>query len=607
MCGIIGYTGNDEKASGKLIEGLKNLEYRGYDSAGIALIDNGRLVRYRSKGRISKLESKIKNKKIKGNTGVGHTRWATHGRPSEENAHPHTDCKNRITVVHNGIVENYNELKEGLRKRKHRFTSQTDTEIFAHMIEEKINKGLFRAVNETIKKVRGFYAIVVIDRENPGTLVAARKGSPLVIGKGKKENYIGSDVTSFLKYTKKAVFLEDEDVCLITGGNYSVYNRGKKVIRKVKDIKWSHKQAEKGGFPHFMMKEIMEEPEAFEDTILGRFDHEKGTVNFGNISRAKIRKVKNIRIIACGTSYHAALLGKYLFQKYAGINTVAEIGSEARYSEPVVEKNTLIITISQSGETTDTLAAFNNMKAKAFHSLAIVNVVGSTLSRESKGVIYTHAGPEIGVAATKTFISQLAVLYLLVFYTAGAKEKMTRARMKKALGNLRKIPGMIKKICRDRKRIEKIAEKYCKQKDFLYYGRNIYYPVALEGALKLKEISYIHAEGYPAGEMKHGPIALVNNRVPNVFIAPQGRFYEKIINNIEEIRARQGTIIAITNKSNRKIEKNCHDIINVPDIDEDFYPLLAVVPLQLLAYYIGIKKGVDVDKPRNLAKSVTVE
>ena len=607
MCGIIGYIGDDNNASKKIIEGLKNLEYRGYDSAGIAIIDRGRLIRHRAKGKISRLESRIKGLKIKGKTGVGHTRWATHGKPSEENAHPHVCCNNRITVVHNGIMENYNELKEQLKKRRHRFTSETDTEIFAHLIEEKINKGLYSAVYEAIKKVRGFYAIVVLDRDNPGTIVAARKGSPLVAGLGKNENYIGSDVTSFLKYTRKAVFLEEEDICIIKKGSVKVFNNGKKAIRHPKTIKWSHRQAEKSGFPHYMLKEIFEQPEAFEDTILGRFNSEKGAVHFGGISLAKMKKVKNIRLIACGTSAHAALTGKYLFQKLAGINTTVEIGSEMRYSSPVVEKDTLIITVSQSGETTDTIAAFNSVKKKALHSIAIVNVVGSTLSRESAGVIYTHAGPEIGVAATKTFTSQLAVLYLLVLYIAKVKGRMNSLQVRKGIRNLRKVPRLIKSILKDAGRIEKIAAKYFRQKDFLYYGRNMNYPIALEGALKLKEISYIHAEGYPAGEMKHGPIALVNDKVPNVFIATQGELYEKIMNNIEEIRARKGTIIAIANKSNKKIRKYADDIIYIPDTDEDYYPLLSVIPMQLLAYYIGVKKGIDVDKPRNLAKSVTVE
>ncbi|MFP4465785.1 MAG: glutamine--fructose-6-phosphate transaminase (isomerizing) [Candidatus Goldiibacteriota bacterium] len=606
LCGIIGYTGNKDAIT-KIISGLKKLEYRGYDSAGAAVIDRGGFIRHRAKGKIAALEKKIKNITIKGTTGIGHTRWATHGRPSEENAHPHIDSTGKITVVHNGIIENYLELRDELKKKGYKFISETDTEIFAHLISAGMKKGILAAVTSALKKVRGFFAIAVISTEEPDTIIAARNGSPLVAGIGKGENYIASDVTSFLKYTKKALFFEDGDVAVIKKDAIKVYNSGRKVLRKVKEIKWTHEQAEKGGFPHFMIKEIFEEPTAFEDTILGRFDSSKGEINFDGIKRSKIEKINNIRIIACGTSYYAALTAKYIIEKYGGINTVVDIGSEIRYQSPVIDKKTLIITVSQSGETTDTIAALNSFKKKAGYTIAVVNVVGSTLSRGSEGVIYTHAGPEIGVAATKTFLSQLAVLYLFAFYAGSIKKRLKKEDVKKCIRNMRKIPWMIKKILRDRGRIEKTAAKYYKQKDFLYYGRNVNYPIALEGALKLKEISYIHAEGYPAGEMKHGPIALVDNKVPNVFIAPQGKLYEKIRNNIEEIRARAGIIIAVTNRSNTQIKKCSDDVIYVPDIDEDYYPLTTVIPLQLLSYYIGVKKGIDVDKPRNLAKSVTVE
>jgi glucosamine--fructose-6-phosphate aminotransferase (isomerizing) len=606
VCGIIGYIGGDN-ATERIIYGLKKLEYRGYDSTGIAIVEAGRIIRYRSLGRIQNLEKKIKGLKISGTTGIGHTRWATHGKPSEENAHPHVDCSGKITIIHNGIIENYFELKEELKKKKHIFTSETDTEIFAHMIEENIGMGIEKAVSMALKRIRGMYAMVILYSDEPDKIIAARQGGPLVIGIGKGENYIASDVPSFLKYTKKAMFLEDGDMAVISRYTVEVINGGKKVKRAIKEIKWTDEQAEKGGYPHFMLKEISEEPQAFEDTIVGRFNEDTGRINFEDIDPKKLEKIKHVRILACGTSYHAAYTAKYLFEKFAKINTSVEIGSEFRYSDPVIEKDSLVIIISQSGETIDTIEAFKNIRSRAAYSIAIVNVVGSTLSRMLEGVIYTHAGPEIGVAATKTFVSQLAVLYLFALYLAGIRGELSKEGIKKGLRNLRKVPGYIRQILKEKSKIENIADKYFRQTDFLYYGRNIHYPIALEGALKLKEISYIHAEGYPAGEMKHGPIALVDGKVPNVFIATEGVLYEKIISNIQEIKARSGIIIAVANRSNKSIKRFADDIIYVPDIDEEYYPLVTVIPMQLLAYYIGVKKGIDVDKPRNLAKSVTVE
>lgn len=605
MCGIIGYIGS-ENALERVIYGLKRLEYRGYDSAGVSIIENGKILRYRAKGKIENLIERIKSKRIKGTIGIGHTRWATHGKPSHENAHPHIDCSGKISIVHNGIIENYFEIKEKL-KRKHKFSSETDTEVFAHLIEDFINQGLENAVKKAITKIKGMYSFVIISSDEPDKIIAVRQGSPLVIGIGKGECFVSSDVPSFLKYTNNAIFLEDGDIAVITQNKVMIFNNNKLVKRSIKQIHWTDKQAEKAGFQHFMLKEIMEEPQAFEDTIIGKFDEKYGNIKFENIDYKKMGNIENIRIIACGTSYHAAIFAKYLFEKYTEINTQVEIGSEIRYANPVFGKKTLLIIISQSGETIDTIEAFKNIKKDAYYSIAIVNVVGSTLSRMLDGVIYTHAGPEIGVAATKTFISQLAVLYLLAFFLAKIKKKMSIKDIKRALKILRKIPLLIKDILNNKKNIEKIAEKYYSQKDFLYYGRNMTYPIALEGALKLKEISYIHAEGYPAGEMKHGPIALVDDKVPNVFIAPKNNLYEKIINNIEEIKARKGIIISITNKSNIEMGKKSDDVIYIPDIEEDFYPLLVIIPLQLLGYYIGVKKGIDVDKPRNLAKSVTVE
>jgi glucosamine--fructose-6-phosphate aminotransferase (isomerizing) len=604
VCGIIGYIGQ-ENAAERIIYGLKKLEYRGYDSAGIAVIEDGKITRYRSEGKLENLVKKIKGKKITGTIGMGHTRWATHGKPSDRNAHPHTDCSGKITIIHNGIIENYFEIKERLKGKKHKFASETDTEIFAHLIEENISQGFEKAVFGALKQIRGMYAMVILFSGEPDKIIAARQGSPLVIGAGNGENFVASDAPSFLKYTRKAIFLEDGDTAILTRDRITVYNNLKKVKRKVRDLKWSIEQAEKSGYPHYMLKEISEEAQAFEDSIIGRFN--KDSISFENINPKKLKKIKNIRILACGTSYHAAYTAKYLIEKYSGINTSIEVASEARYGNTAVDRSTLLIAVSQSGETIDTIEAFKNIRHKAGYSIAIVNVVGSTLSRMLEGVIYTHAGPEIGVAATKTFISQLAVLYLFAIYIAAIKGKANTSFIRNGIKNLRKVPGFIRAILDEKSVIEKIAEKYCRQRDFLYYGRNINFPMALEGALKLKEISYIHSEGYAAGEMKHGPIALVDDKTPNVFIAPENSLYEKIISNIQEIKARSGTIIAITNKSNKTMKRFADDIIYVPDIDEDFYPLLAAIPMQLLAYYIGIKKGIDVDKPRNLAKSVTVE
>ncbi len=606
MCGIIGYIGN-ENAVERIIYGLKKLEYRGYDSAGIAVSTGCMTVRHRSRGKLENLVKKIKNKKINGTTGIGHTRWATHGRPSDENAHPHTDCTGKITIIHNGIIENFYDIKEELLKKGHKFASETDTEVFAHLVEENMGAGIEKAVEKSIKRIRGMYALVIMHSDEPDRIIAARQGSPLVIGIGENENYIASDVPSFLKFTKKAMFLEDGDMAVVTKESVSVKNSGKKVKRQIKQIKWTSEQAEKSGYPHYMLKEITEEPQSFEDTILGRFDELKGRISFEHVNEKKLRKINHIRIVACGTSYHAAYTAKYLIEKLSGVNTTVEVASELRYSHPHVDSRTLLVAVSQSGETIDTIEAFKNLKSAAGYSIAVVNVVGSTLSRMLDGVIYTHAGPEIGVAATKTFVSQLAVLYLFAYLMASVKGKVKPAEVRRAIKNLRKVPALMKQIIRERGKIEKIAVKYKKQRDFLYYGRNMSFPIALEGALKLKEISYIHAEGYAAGEMKHGPIALVDDKVPNVFIAPVNCMYEKLVSNIQEIKARDGIIIAITNRSNKAIEKFSHDVIYVPDIDEDFYPLLTAVPIHLLAYYIGVKKGIDVDKPRNLAKSVTVE
>lgn len=606
MCGIIGFFSSNLSKE-KVIDSLKKLEYRGYDSAGFAIIENRKIKRYRCKGEIGNLEKKIRKEVFKTNICIGHTRWATHGKPSEENAHPHIDCTGKISVVHNGIIENYLELKEKLKRKGHRFKSETDTEIFAHLVEDKMNGNLLDAVEISLKEIKGNYAFAIISALEPEKIIAVKKGAPIVIGVGRDEYFISSDIPAFLKYTDKAIFLEDNDICIISKNGVEIRNGKSQVKRDIQKINWNSEQAEKKGFSHFMLKEIFEQPEVFEDTIIGRFDEEKGKIHLEGLELRKLKKIKNIRLVACGTSFHAALTAKYLIEKYAKLSAVADIASELRYADPIIDKDTLLITISQSGETADTIAAFDNIRKKAGYTIAIVNVVGSTLSRMADCVIYTHAGPEIGVASTKTFTSQLAILYLLTFQIAQVKGKISDNLIKKYLKNLRKMPELIMEILNSKNKIEEVAEKYYRQKDFLYYGRNINYPIALEGALKLKEISYTHAEGYPAGEIKHGPIALIDEKVPNIFVAPESKLYGKIISNIEEIKARGGKIIVITNKKNKSISRFADDVIYIPDVDEDFYPLLAVIPMQILAYYIGVKRGINVDKPRNLAKSVTVE
>ncbi len=610
MCGIVGYTG--KKPAGEvLINGLKRLEYRGYDSAGVAVIRDGKISLTRCKGKVSVLENSLLRKPVKGSTGIGHTRWATHGKPSEENAHPHTDCSGKIVIVHNGIIENYLALRRKLKKEGHKFKSETDTEIIAHLIEKYHKKSnLLKAVQKAIKRLRGSYAIGVISSDEPETIVAARKDSPLIVGLGDGENFIASDIPAILPYTRKVIPLEDGETALLTKKRANIFDeRGIKRKKKPVEITWNAVMAEKEGYRHFMLKEIFEQPRAVQDTLRGKIDLERNGILLGeaNLKADKIKKLGKIHIVACGTAYHAGLVGKFLLENFAKIPCEVDIGSEFRYRNPILKKNDLVLIISQSGETADTLAGLRLAKKSGIRTLAICNVLGSTAVREADGVIYTYAGPEIGVASTKAFTTQLVALYLLTIYLGKARKSLSEKRIEELLAELVKTPHYLRMALKTENFVKKIAEKYFKKSDFLYLGRNINYPIALEGALKLKEISYIHAEGYPAGEMKHGPIALIDEEMPVLAIATKSKVHEKIISNIQEAKTRNGIIIALATKGDKQIKKFADDIIYLPETVEEISPIVNVVPLQLLAYYTAYYRGRDIDQPRNLAKSVVVE
>jgi glucosamine--fructose-6-phosphate aminotransferase (isomerizing) len=613
MCGIIGYIGNSD-APQILIEGLKRLEYRGYDSAGIAVIDDkNKLQRARCQGKIAKLEGILKESPISGHTAIGHTRWATHGKPSDENAHPHTDCTGNIVVVHNGIIENYLQLKENLITSKHNFTSETDTEVIAHLVEIELasTKDLLKAVFNIVPHLEGSYAMAIISSDFPGQMVIARKDSPLILGLSEEGNYIASDVPAVLPHTRKIIYLEDGDIVHIHGKAVKLFNESKEEIkRKIEIIDWNPYMAEKQGFKHFMLKEIYEQQRAVQETLLGRLDQNNYSIQFDNfpIDRNVISKIKKMFIVGCGTAYHAGLVGKFLLEDFLKIPCEVDIASEFRYRNPPIDENTFVISISQSGETADTLAAMREAKSKGAKVAGICNVMGSSVTREADAVIFTHAGPEIGVASTKAFTTQLTALYLLTLYIGKILNSISQESAKQLAENLIKLPLQIHQLLeRQSKNIEQIANKYFKKTDFLFLGRNINYPIALEGALKLKEISYIHAEGYPAGEMKHGPIALIDEEMPVVVIATESAVYEKILANIEEVKARNGNIIALATQGDNEIKHFANDIIFIPKTIELLYPVLNTLPLQLLAYHIARLRGCDIDQPRNLAKSVTVE
>ncbi len=608
MCGIVAYLGK-QNALPIILDGLKRLEYRGYDSAGLVVFNKGKSKSVKAVGKIDSLENKLEEKSLQGNCALGHTRWATHGRPNLVNAHPHCDCQRKIWLVHNGIIENYKELKEKLEKQGHKFRSETDTEVIVHLIEEYSSKSLEEAVRMALKRIQGTYGLVVASENEPDKIVVARNSSPLLIGIGDDEYLVASDASAVVTHTKKVIYLDDGEIGVISPNEFRIFNLDKKKIKKeINHINWDIDQVQKKGFKHFMLKEIFEQPEAIENSLRGRLIIEQGLAKLGGLEEVekKLRKIKRLIIVACGTAYYASLIGEYMIEEYAGLPIEVELASEFRYRKPVLDKNTALLVISQSGETADTLAALEEAKRKGILTIGIVNTVGSSVARQTKAGVYNHIGPEIGVASTKAFTSQLSVLALLTLLL-GRQRQMSLIMGQRISQELKKIPRYINEIFKQASEIKKIAKKYSRYNNFLYLGRKYNYPIALEGALKLKEISYIHAEGYGAGEMKHGPIALIDENFPSICITPSDSVYDKTLSNIEEIKARQGKIIALATKGDRNIKKIADDCIYIPKTLEMLTPLLSVVPLQLFAYYTADLRKCDPDKPRNLAKSVTVE
>jgi glucosamine--fructose-6-phosphate aminotransferase (isomerizing) len=618
VCGIVGYIG-PKPVVPLVIDGLRRLEYRGYDSAGIAVVgQNCKLEIRRASGKLKNLEDLLGKSPIEGVYGLGHTRWATHGRPTEENAHPHRDCTGEIVVVHNGIIENYLELKHQLISEGHKFQTETDTEIIAHLIEKHSkNVPLEEAVQKTVKLLSGAYALVAMSTRDPNKIVAARLGPPVVIGLGQDEFFVASDIPAILSHTREAFFMGDGEIAILTLQGVRVVDfDNHPVTPKVQHITWDPIMAEKGGFKHFMQKEIFEQPRAVRDTLLGRISQETGEVFLDemDITEEDFRNFREVKIVACGTSWHAALAGKFMIERLAHIPVEVDYGSEFRYRDPIINKNTLVIAISQSGETADTLAAQREARLKDAKILAICNVVGSMLTREANGTIYTHAGPEIGVASTKAFTGQLTALMLTALYLAQVRGKLTPEIAQRLMQELTRIPHKIETILQHDSDVEELAKQFFRHSDFLYLGRGIHYPIALEGALKLKEISYIHAEGYPAGEMKHGPNALIDENLPVVVIATRDESdaasmtrYEKTVSNLQEVKARDGIVITVVTEGDRLARGSSNHAIEIPAAPELLSPILEIIPLQLLAYHIAVRRGCDVDQPRNLAKSVTVE
>ncbi|HTA83369.1 MAG TPA: glutamine--fructose-6-phosphate transaminase (isomerizing) [Bacteroidia bacterium] len=612
MCGIVGYIGNKE-AYPILIKGLHRLEYRGYDSAGVALL-NGTLNVYKCKGKVADLEAFAKDKDKKGNIGIAHTRWATHGEPNDVNAHPHYSQSGNIVLIHNGIIENYGPIKEELKKRNYTFRSDTDTEVLVQLIENiKDNEGvpLAEAVRIALNQVVGAYAIVVLAKDNPDELIVAKKGSPLVIGVGEKEFFVGSDATPIVEYTKNVIYLEDEEIAVLPRhGEVKIKTiKNKAKTPYIEELEMQLETLEKGGFPHFMLKEIYEQPRSIRDSLRGRLNVNKGIVKLGGIAdyEQALVKAKRIIIIGCGTSWHAGLVGEYLFEDLARIPVEVEYASEFRYRNPVIHEDDVVIAISQSGETADTLAAIELAKSKGATIIGICNVVGSSIPRATHAGSYTHAGPEIGVASTKAFTAQITILTLMALQIAQIKGTLPRGKFHELISELNTIPDKVQAVLERNKEIEAIAKIYKNAHNALYLGRGYTFPVALEGALKLKEISYIHAEGYPAAEMKHGPIALIDENMPVFVIATQGTSYEKVVSNIQEVKARKGKIIAVVTEGDTQVKSLADYVIEVPQVDERLAPLVAVIPLQLLSYHVAVMRGCNVDQPRNLAKSVTVE
>ena len=611
MCGIIGYIG-EQDALPVVVNGLKRLEYRGYDSAGVVVLGSDKKPQvFKANGNIKALKQKIKGVIVDGYLGIGHTRWATHGEPSVANAHPHWDCQKKIFVVHNGIIENYKSLKARLIQAGHKFVSQTDTEVLPHLIEESMGQGesLEEAVRLALKSVQGAYAIAVVSSTDPGKIVFAKQSSPLLIGLSKGGNFVASDAAAIVKYTKKVIYLDDGEMGVITSDDFKVTTLDNSYVDKETHLVESEiQEVQKDGFPHFMLKEIHEEPEAVRNAIRGRMIKEEGIAKLGGLESVEndLRDIEKIIIVSCGTSYFAGLAGEYMLEEYANIPTEVEYASEFRYRKSVIGKNTAVLAISQSGETADTLAAVKEAGQKGALTLGLVNVVGSTIARETDAGVYNHAGPEIGVASTKAFVSQLAILALLTVFL-GRQRDMALIMGKRIVGELDKIPDHLEEILKLEPKIKEIAKKYKNYSNFFYLGRKYNLPVALEGALKLKEISYIHAEGYGSGEMKHGPISLIDKEFPTIILCPSDSVYEKAISNLEEVKARKGKVIALATKGNREIKKIADDVLYIPKTLEMLTPILAVLPLHFFAYYAGVLRGCDVDKPRNLAKSVTVE
>ena len=614
MCGIIGYIG-DKPVVPVLIEGLRRLEYRGYDSAGVAVVNGSGIELRRSAGKLANLEQVILQEPIKGVYGLGHTRWATHGRPTEENAHPHRDCTGRIVVVHNGIIENYLELKQELQSKGHKFVTETDTEVVAHLVEQEWkDDGLENAVQRAMERLRGLFAIVLMSADDHQKIVAVRNGPPVVVGLGEGEWFVASDIPAILQHTRNVVFLDDQEMAIATRDGVKFTNlTGQVVEKKPTRVTWDPVQAEKAGYKHFMLKEIYEQPAAVRETILGRVSRDTGLVHLEEVSLTDddFRSINKVQLIACGTSWHAGLIGKFLIEQLGKVPAEVDYGSEYRYRSPIVDDKTLTVIITQSGETADTLAALRQSKANGSKSIAICNVVGSMATRETDGTIYTHAGPEIGVASTKAFTCQLVALHLLAMYIGQVRGTLNEEDRRKHIAGLTRLPKQLEEILKLSKHVEDLAARFHNRTDFLYLGRGINYPIALEGALKLKEISYIHAEGYPAGEMKHGPIALIDEKMPVVAIAPSDAVYEKMLGNIQEAKARGGAVIAVTTSGDdtlwRLLDGNTDSIISIPAMPPELTPIGIVIPLQLLAYHIAVRRGCDVDQPRNLAKSVTVE
>src|SRR5450432_2446184 len=617
MCGIVGYIGT-HKAVPIILEGLKRLEYRGYDSAGLAVYcANGQLAIRRAQGKLRNLEEAIRLNPVDGSFGIGHTRWATHGRPTEENAHPHRDCHGDIVVVHNGIVENYLALKHQLAQEGHVFVTETDNEVIAHLVEKYYDGNLENAVRDAVRQLTGVFALSVISRKDPNKIVAARQGPPVVVGLGDGEYFVASDVPAILSHTRDMFFLSDGDVAVLTPDGVRLTDfDGKSIKRQVSHILWDPIMAEKGGFKHFMLKEIYEQPRTVRDTMLGRISQDTGAIFLDEmqVTDAEFQALKKINIAACGTSWHAGLAGKYMIENLARVPVEVDYASEWRYRDPILGPETMTLLISQSGETADTIAAQREAKSKGSKTLAICNVVGSMITREAAGTVYTHAGPEIGVASTKAFTGQLTALYLFALYLAQVRGAMTAEQAQSAVQELMRIPGKLEEIITHDEACDELAKTYVRAQDFLFLGRGIHYPIALEGALKLKEVSYIHAEGYPAGEMKHGPNALIDENLPVVIIAtrdPNDALsvvrYEKTCSNLKEVKARSGQVIALATTGDKEITEEADHVLFVPPAPEELSAILEIVPLQLLAYHIAVRRGCDVDQPRNLAKSVTVE